>query len=488
MLLKRDIDVLAGTSEEYRRVPIQVEGIPPPQSISQGWHPTSWRDFPASQLPEYPDERSLQYYEQLLRLSPPLVLATEIRQFRQQMALVAEGKAFLLQGGDCAESFDGCQTTNIRDHSLTMAQMAGLIHDATALPVLKVGRIAGQFAKPRSQQEETRDEVTLPSFRGEIVNGADFSRQGRTPDPQRMLRAYHHAAATMNLLRAMNQPTFPDYPEKLFSPAPTGVVEIGSTEHDFHLLQQKLYSSYHLHVREDYAHRPLFTSHEALLLHYEEAMTRKDTQDGAWYNCSAHMLWLGERTGDPNGAHIEYLRGIANPVGIKCGPNMTTERLLALLATLDPHKQPGKIVLITRMGVDKVNEKLPPLLRAVKASGHPIIWAVDPMHGNTRSTRFGYKTRSFVHIVEETQRFLMLLQDEGIQSGGLHIEMTGEEVTECTGGLQHIDDGDLAYRYLTLCDPRLNRTQSLELAFLLGAAWHAKIEEINATTLKYQST
>lgn len=466
MLLKRDIDVLTGLSDEHRTVSIRIGGISDSPSEPQAWSPSSWRDFPASQLPDYPDDCSLQYYEQRLRLSPPLVLATEIRRFSQQMALVAEGKAFLLQGGDCAESFDGCQSTTIRDHSLTMAQMAGLIHDATGLPVVKIGRIAGQFAKPRSQPEETRNGVTLPSFRGEIVNGLDFSLQGRTPDPQRMLRAYHHSAATMNLLRAMNAPTFPDYPEKLSSP-----VQPGATEHYFHLLRQKLHASYHLHVREDYAQRPHFTSHEALLLHYEEAMTRKDTVDGAWYNCSAHMLWLGDRTSDPKGAHVEYLRGIANPVGIKCGPTMTSARLLALLAAIDPDRKPGKIVLIARMGVAKIDEKLPPLLRTVKASGHPVIWAIDPMHGNTRSTDFGHKTRSFAHIVEETQRFIRLLQEQKIPGVGLHIEMTGDEVTECTGGLQHIDDGDLPYRYLTLCDPRLNRMQSLELSFLLGVAW-----------------
>ncbi|TNV21666.1 3-deoxy-7-phosphoheptulonate synthase [Buttiauxella sp. B2] len=465
MLLKRDIDVLTGDS--YRSFPVSflTEMNPFSLSVSRQWHPASWRDFPISQLPVYPDERILQDYERQLRSSPPLLLATEIRQFRHQMVQVAEGKAFLLQGGDCAESFDGCQATTIRDHCLTMAQMAGLIHESTGLPVVKLGRIAGQFAKPRSQQEETRDGVTLPSYRGDIINGQDFSLQDRIPDPQRMLRAYYHAAVTVNLLRAMNTSVFPDFTEPNFSPD-----RRGDSDNYYHLMREQLHGSYHRHVRDDYAGRPLFISHEALLLHYEEAMTRKDAVDGTWYNCSAHMLWLGERTGDPDGAHVEYLRGIGNPVGIKCGPNMTTERLLALLTIIDPDKQLGKIVLIARMGNDKIDEKLPPLLHAARMSGHPVIWAIDPMHGNTRNTFSGHKTRSFTSIVEEAQRFIRLLREEGMHPGCLHLEMTGGDVTECTGGLQHIDDRDLSYRYLSSCDPRLNRAQSLELAFLLGKA------------------
>ncbi|TXE27115.1 3-deoxy-7-phosphoheptulonate synthase [Serratia marcescens] len=468
MRLKRDIDVLTGEGEHNRFVSIlagtHASTVPQPEK----WHPSSWREAPMTQLPEYPDECTLRYYELILQSAPPLVLATEIRQFRHRMTQVAKGKSFLLQGGDCAESFDGGQATSIRDHFLTLTQMAGLIHEFTGLPVLKIGRIAGQFAKPRSQQEETRDGMTLPSFRGEIINGQDFSQQGRTPDPQRMLRAYYHAAATMNLLRAINASELPDYSDNLSVQVNSGS---GRADHDYHRLCKQLYASYHQHVRNNCLDRPLFTSHEALLLHYEEAMTRKDTVDGAWYNCSAHMLWLGERTGDPDGAHVNYLRGVANPVGIKCGPNMTPERLLALLDILDPDKQPGKIVLIMRMGFAQIEERIPPLLQAVRARRHPVIWAVDPMHGNTRSTPQGYKTRSFSCIVEEVRRFTRLLKEKGEHPGGLHIEMTGEDVTECTGGLQHIDDKDLSYRYLTLCDPRLNRMQSLELSYRLGEAW-----------------
>ncbi|NDO81057.1 3-deoxy-7-phosphoheptulonate synthase class II [Citrobacter sp. NCU1] len=463
MIFTHDIDVLTG---EFRRKRELSRSHPPARPAHhEGWSPSSWRRFPAKQLPVYPDADALQCYEHQLQQSPPLVLAAEIRHCQQQLAQVAEGRAFLLQGGDCAESFADCQSTSVRDHVLTMEQMAALIHQATGLPVLKIGRIAGQFAKPRSQPEETVGEITLPSFRGEIINDREFSANGRTADPQRMVRAYHHSASTLNLLRALDKSMFSFYTAQQQESLHTGV-----TEQYYRMLRAQLEDSYH-RVSNKLPRQPLFTSHEALLLNYEEALTRRDIAHGGWYNCSAHMLWLGERTGDLDFAHVEYLRGIANPVGIKCGPGMTGEKLLALITRLDPQGTPGKIVLIARMGLDQIHAKLPALLQAVKASGHPVVWVIDPMHGNTRTAGSGQKTRTFTTIVEEMQVFTTLLHRYGIHPGGVHVEMTGLEVTECTGGLQQISEQDLSHRYYSACDPRLNRTQALELAYLLGKSW-----------------
>lgn len=469
MFPKLDIDVLADNANRQAVEIIDHGDCAPLQSGKEHWHPATWRQFPASQQPKYADENSLQHYEQLLRLSPPLVLATEVRHFRQQLEHVFEGKSFFLQGGDCAESFDNCQAIKIRDMALTITQMAGLIHSATGLPVLNVGRIAGQYGKPRSQQDEVCDNVSLPSFRGLCINGPEFSIQERLPDPNRMLLAYHYSASTINLLRAMTKQILPEYPKQSSNELNLG--EVNSHEQ---ILHEHLRISYDKYVREYYASRQLFTSHEALLLNYEETMTRRDTIDGLWYNCSANMLWLGERTGAPHEAHVEYLRGIENPVGIKCGPSMNPERLLLLLTAINPGKKPGKVILIARMGCDYINKGLPPLLRAVKMSDYPVVWVVDPMHGNTRTTSLGYKTRDFSCIEKETLLFIMILKKEEMHPGGIHIEMTGEEVTECTGGLQRIGEDDLPSNYLTLCDPRLNRTQSLELAFLVGTALSKK--------------
>ncbi|MGA9619691.1 MAG: 3-deoxy-7-phosphoheptulonate synthase class II [Serratia proteamaculans] len=463
MIFAHDIDVLTG---EFRRERELSCGDPLRAVLHDGWSPSSWRSFPARQLPVYPDICALQYYEQLLQQSPPLVLAAEIRQCQQQLALIAQGRAFLLQGGDCAESFVDCQTTTVRDHVLTMEQMAALINQSTGLPVVKIGRIAGQFAKPRSQPEETLDGVTLPSFRGDIINGREFTPHGRTPDPQRMMRAYQHSASTLNLMRALEHSvlTFCSTPQQDYA-------HPGVTEQYYRSLHQQLQGCYP-RGSDQQPRQPFFTSHEALLLPYEEAMTRRDAAHGSWYNCSAHMLWLGERTGDIDFAHVEYLRGIANPIGIKCGPAMTQAKLLSLLKLIDPHGTPGKIVLIARMGLAHIDAKLPALIQAVKTTGHPVIWVIDPMHGNTSTVGSGHKTRVFATIVAETQAFTALMHQHGVHPGGVHIEMTGVEVTECTGGMQQINDRDLPHRYYTACDPRLNRTQSLELAFLLGKSWH----------------
>lgn len=475
MIFTHSIDVLTGDfSREHE---LFSSKAPPIQASHNGWTPSSWRHFPAKQLPTYPDADALQHHEQLLRRSPPLVLAAEIRQCLQQLAQVAEGRAFLLQGGDCAESFADCQTTSVRDHVLTLEQMAALIHQGTGVPVLKIGRIAGQFAKPRSQPEETAGDITLPSFRGDIINSCEFTSHGRTPDPQRMMRAYHHSASTLNLLRALDKTMFS------FSSAPQqDSLHPSTTEQYYRTLRAQLHDCYHSDNGR-LPHQPLFTSHEALLLNYEEALTRWDPVQGSWYNCSAHMLWLGERTGDIDFAHVEYLRGIANPVGIKCGPAMTPQKLLTLLTLLDPEHTPGKITLITRMGLAQIEANLPALVQAVKASGHPVIWVIDPMHGNTSTVASGHKTREFTTIVAETQAFIELMYRHGIHPGGLHLEMTGLEVTECTGGLQQINDRDLSHRYYTACDPRLNRTQSLELAFLLGKSWQSTLNNAQSMEL-----
>lgn len=463
MIFNHDIDVLTG--EFHRERELSCRNPPAPPAQHEDWSPASWRRFPAKQQPVYPDACALQYCERQLQQSPPLVLAGEIRHCQQQLAQIAEGRAFLLQGGDCAESFADCQTTSVRDHVLTMEQMAALIHQATGLPVLKIGRIAGQFAKPRSQPEETVGELTLPSFRGEIINGREFSAHGRTPDPLRMLRAYHHSASTLNLLRALDNSVF-----SLYAAQRQESLHPGVTEQYYRTLRAQLQACYH-RVAAELPRQPLFTSHEALLLNYEEALTRRDGAHGDWYNCSAHMLWLGERTGDIDFAHVEYLRGIVNPIGIKCGPAMTQTRLLSLLERLDPQGTPGKIVLIARMGLTQIDAKLPALIQAVKASGHPVVWVIDPMHGNTITVASGHKTRAFTTIVAETQAFIALMHRHNVHPGGLHVEMTGLEVTECTGGMQHILDRDLPHRYYTTCDPRLNRSQALELAFLLGKSW-----------------
>lgn len=360
---------------------------------------------------------------------------------------------------------------------MTLEQMAALIHQGTGVPVLKIGRIAGQFAKPRSQPEETVGDITLPSFRGDIINSREFTSNGRTPDPQRMMRAYHHSASTLNLLRALDKTMFS------FDSAPQQEsLHPGATEQYYRTLRAQLHDCYH-RVNSRPPHQPQFTSHEALLLHYEEALTRRDLTHGGWYNCSAHMLWLGERTGDIDFAHVEYLRGIANPVGIKCGPTMTQAKLLTLLKLLDPQYTPGKITLIARMGLAQIEAKLPPLVEVVKASGHPVIWVIDPMHGNTSAVESGHKTRAFSTIVAETQAFIALIHRHGVHPGGLHVEMTGLEVTECTGGLQQISDRDLFHRYYTACDPRLNRIQSLELAYLLGKSWQSTASSAHSLEL-----
>ncbi|MFV0679351.1 class II 3-deoxy-7-phosphoheptulonate synthase [Ottowia sp.] len=437
------------------------------------WQPDSWRTRPARQMPTYPDPAALDTACAQLRQFPPLIFGGEVQALRAQLAEVAAGRAFLLQGGDCAESFDTLDGEAARETFRVMLQMAVVLTYAAARPIVKLGRIAGQYAKPRSADTETQGSVTLPSYRGDIVNGAAFTVADRAPQPERLLRAYSASAATLNLLRALAQGGFADlhqlhgWTADFVRASPQGqryqelAERIGET---LAFMAACGFTSGNTPQLREVA---FYTSHEALLLPYEQALTRQDAA-GAWFGASAHMLWLGERTRQLDGAHIEYLRGIANPVGVKIGPSATPEDVLALLAALDPACEPGRVVLITRMGAGTLPAKLPPLLAAVKTSGHPVIWSCDPMHGNTVTSAHGIKTRDFARVVQEVREFFAAHAVAGTTAGGLHVELTGQDVTECRGGSQNLTDDSLQQRYTSACDPRLNGSQSLELAFLVA--------------------
>ena len=438
------------------------------------WSPSSWRNRTAQQLPVYPSAQSLQGAERRLSAMPPLIFPGEISQLRERLAAVSRGEAFLLQGGDCAESFDEFGQEPVESTFRVILQMAVVLTYAAACPVIKVGRIAGQFAKPRSSETETLDGVTLPSYRGDIVNAGEFSAEARQPDPARLLTAYSHSAATLNLLRALAQGGFADLHQVHRW---TADFVRGSPQGErFEELADRITQS--LAFMEacgfDAARTPqlhaveFYTSHEALHLHYEEALTRFDESEGRWYGGSAHMLWLGERTRSVEGAHVEYLRGVGNAIGVKLGPAAVADDVLRLLDRLDPHQEPGRLVLISRMGSDKVADALPPLLRAVRNAGRTPVWCCDPMHGNTVTSSTGYKTRDFERILLEVRAFFEAHGREGTYPGGLHFEMTGQDVTECRGGAQALTDETLADRYRSACDPRLNGSQSLELAFLIA--------------------
>ncbi len=436
------------------------------------WFPASWRARTAHQMPTYPNTEALSAAEARLRTSPPLVFAGEARTLTAALGRVAEGKAFLLQGGDCAESFSEFHANLIRDTFRTLLQMAVVLTYGAATPVVKLGRMAGQFAKPRSSDTETIGGVELPSYRGDIINGPDFTAADRTPDPARMREAYYQSAVTLNLLRAFAQGGFADlrrvhqWNRDFVANSPLGP--------RYEDIARRIDESLAFMAACGLADQPqlqetdFWTSHEALLLPYEEALTRTDSLTGGAYACSAHMLWIGERTRQPDGAHVEFLRGVGNPIGLKVGPTMTPDDLLALCRTLNPANTPGRLTLITRMGAEKLASNLPPLLRAAKAEGLAVVWCCDPMHGNTIKATSGYKTRSFDAILAEIRAFFAAHRAEGTHAGGIHIEMTGKDVTECTGGAQAINDADLAARYDTLCDPRLNGAQALELAFLVA--------------------
>ena len=452
------------------------------------WTPDSWRAKPAKQMPVYPDPEKLRAAEARLAKLPPLVFAGEARRLKKKLAKVAAGEAFLFQGGDCAESFAEFGANNIRDTFRLILQMAVVLTFGGGTPVVKVGRMAGQFAKPRSDDIETRDGVKLPSYRGDIVNGLDFTPEARLPDPERMIQVYNQSAATLNLLRAFAQGGYADLHE--VHRWNLGFVERSLQGARYQDLANRIGEALKFMaacnitgetaaaIRET----DFFTSHEALLLPYEEALTRIDSTTGDWYDVAAHMLWLGDRTRQPDGAHVEFLRGIQNPVGMKCGPSMKADELLRLIDILNPANEPGRLTLIARMGADKIKAHLPPLLRAVKEKGEAVIWCSDPMHGNTQMSASGYKTRDFDRILAEARDFFAVCRAEGVHAGGIHLEMTGQEVTECMGGASAVSDADLAERYETHCDPRLNATQALELAFLV--ADHLKSErKVNRSRL-----
>ncbi|MFN4091057.1 MAG: class II 3-deoxy-7-phosphoheptulonate synthase [Alphaproteobacteria bacterium] len=438
------------------------------------WSPETWRDSPIRQVPAYPDDAALKRVEATLRTYPPLVFAGEARQLRASLAQVAAGKAFLLQGGDCAESFAEFRADNIRDTFRVLLQMAVVLTYGASCPVVKVGRMAGQFAKPRSSDDETIDGVTLPSYRGDNINGMDFTAEARLPDPERMLKAYTQSAATLNLLRAFAMGGYADLHE--VHRWNLGFVERSPLGERYRELADRLSETLEFmaacgltsettpQIRET----AFYTSHEALLLPFEQALTRVDSTSGDWYDVSAHMLWIGDRTRQPDGAHVEFLRGVKNPVGIKCGPTLDPDELLRLLDILNPADIAGRITLICRMGADKVEAALPRLIRAVERAGRTVVWSCDPMHGNTIKASNGFKTRPVDAILAEVRGFFAVHRALRTHPGGVHFEMTGQDVTECIGGAQAITEAGLADRYHTHCDPRLNASQSLELAFLLA--------------------
>jgi len=436
--------------------------------VSTDWSPTSWRERPAAQQPDWPDEAALDAALKTLSGLPPLVFAGEARRLTDHLGLVADGRAFLVQAGDCAESFEAFSADAIRDKLKVILQMAVVLTYSTGVPVVKVGRIAGQFAKPRSAPTETVDDVELPSFRGDLVNSIGFTSTSRVPDPERLLTAYHQSASTLNLLRAFTKGGFADLSSvhqwnlEFLAASPEGRrYERLAGEID-RALRFMAACGVDTHAEPQLHEVDFFTSHEALVLGYEEALTRQDSLTGDWYDCSAHMLWIGERTRQLDGAHVEFLSGVGNPLGCKLGPDAAPDDAVALCEALNPERVPGRLTLISRMGADRVAEALPPILRAVTEAGHPVVWACDPMHGNT-FTSGTRKTRDFEDILREIEGFFAAHHSVGTWPGGIHLELTGEDVTECLGGGDEVSDLDS--RYETMCDPRLNAGQSLDLAF-----------------------
>lgn len=443
--------------------------------MTEKWTPASWRNKPAKQLPAYPDEIALKDAEKTMAQMPPLVFAGEARNLKKHLAEVSQGRAFLLQGGDCAESFAEFGANKIRDSFRVLLQMSVVMTFAGALPIVKVGRMAGQFAKPRSDDNETRDGVTLPSYRGDIINGFGFTAAERIPDPQRMVKAYNQSAATLNLLRAFAYGGYADLHRvhkwnlEFVQDSPlTQRYEDLANRIDEALNFMAACGVTGDKVPEIVRQTEFFTSHEALLLPYEEALTRVDSLTNDWYDCSAHMVWIGARTNQMDGAQVEFVRGIKNPIGLKCPPSVDPDALLKLIDTIDPENEPGRLTLIARMGHDQVEQKLAPLVRAVKKEGRNVVWSCDPMHGNTIKSDSGYKTRKFDHVIGEIRGFFAVHKAEGTHPGGIHLELTGQNVTECTGGAEKIRDEDLSDRYHTACDPRLNANQALEISFLLA--------------------
>ncbi len=447
------------------------------------WAPDSWTKHKALQLPTYPDAAKLEAATTELGSYPPLVFAGEARDLTRDLAQVAEGKAFLLQGGDCAESFAEFHPNNIRDTFRVILQMAVVLTYASKLPTVKLGRMAGQFAKPRSADMEEIDGVTLPSYRGDNVNDIAFTPEGRIPDPQRMIRAYSQSAATLNLLRAFAQGGYANlhqvhrWTHDFMGRSPWAKKYAEMADRISEALDFMAACGINPETVPQLKATSFYTSHEALLLPFEQAMTRQDSLTGDWYDTSAHFLWIGDRTRFEGSAHVEYLRGIGNPIGMKCGPSLEPDALLRMLDTLNPGRQPGRMTLITRYGYDKIEAQLPRLVRAVKREGHPVVWSCDPMHGNVVKAANGYKTRPFDRILAEVRGFFAVHRAEGTFAGGIHAEMTGQNVTECTGGAVDVTEQSLADRYHTHCDPRLNAGQSLELAFLLAEMLNQELKE-----------
>ncbi|MBC7478778.1 MAG: 3-deoxy-7-phosphoheptulonate synthase class II [Pseudorhodobacter sp.] len=450
--------------------------------MTKGWTKSDWRAKPRVQMPDYPNAGALRTAEAQLAKYPPLVFAGEARKLKKQLALAGEGKAFVLQGGDCAESFAEFSADNIRDTFRVMLQMAIVLTYGAKVPVIKIGRIAGQFAKPRSAGTEVLDGMELPSYRGDIINGFDFTPADRIPDPARMLQAYTQSAASLNLLRAFSTGGFADI-HRVHS------WTLGFAEHDkaerYRELSNRISDALDFMtaagVNADTAHTlstvDFYTSHEALLLEYEEALCRIDSLTGLPVAGSGHMIWIGDRTRQPDGAHVEFARGVLNPIGLKCGPSTTADDLKVLMAKLNPLNEPGRLTLISRFGAGNVGDNLPRLIKAVREEGANVVWSCDAMHGNTIKAASGYKTRPFESVLREVREFFGVHKAEGTIPGGVHFEMTGQDVTECTGGLRAVSDEDLSDRYHTACDPRLNASQSLELAFLVAEELTSRREE-----------
>ncbi|HXQ47168.1 MAG TPA: 3-deoxy-7-phosphoheptulonate synthase class II [Caulobacteraceae bacterium] len=443
--------------------------------MTDRWTPSSWRGKPAKQMPtDYPDAEALARVETELRRMPPLVFAGEARRLKSLLGDVAAGRAFLLQGGDCAESFKEFAADNIRDTFRLILQMAVVLTFAGGKPVVKVGRMAGQFAKPRSEPTETIDGVTLPSYRGDNINGMDFDPASRIPDPERLLKAYAQSSATLNLLRAFAGGGYADlynihrWTLGFVADSPQGARYRELSDKISEALTFMAAIGVTPESQPDLHRVEFFTAHEGLLLGYEEALTRVDSTTGDWYDVSAHLVWIGERTRQLDGAHVEYMRGIKNPIGLKVGPTVEPDELMRLIEALSPDNEPGRLTLYGRFGADKIAERLPALMAATRREGRHVVWAIDPMHGNTLKANNGYKTRPFDRILSEVRSFIQIAEAEGVHPGGLHLEMTGQNVTECTGGARALAEGDLGDRYHTHCDPRLNAEQSLELAFLVA--------------------
>ncbi len=440
------------------------------------WTPDSWRKLPIQQQPTYKDQQLLKQVESQIQSYPPLVFAAETRELHRQLGEVANGRGFILQGGDCAESFNDFNAANIRDTFKVMLQMAIVLTFGGKVPVTKIARVAGQYAKPRSSDFEEIDGVRLPSYRGDNVNSFEFNEAAREPDPNRLVTAYHHSASTLNLLRAFAQGGLADLHQ--VNRWNMSFVESNPNRERYQHLADQLKETLDfmqvIGLTSDTTpmikETQLFTSHEALLLNYEQALTRKDHLTDKWYDCSAHMVWIGERTRQLDHAHIEFFKGIHNPIGVKVGPGMKPDDLIQLIDALNPNNIPGRLTLITRMGADVLPEKLPALVQRVKAEGRHVVWSSDPMHGNTIKASNGYKTRSFDAVLREIQQFFAVHKTEGTWAGGVHFEMTGQHVTECTGGAYGLSEADLGQRYETQCDPRLNADQVLELAFLITDA------------------